>query len=208
MELLWIRWICAPAALVAALVALPATGTEPPPSRPIPPGPVCGDPELVGRPLPAIREAGGCGVDAAISLWFAKGVALEPPATLACDTARTLVDWLGQVAPVFAQQGADLAALTVVDAYSCRNRNRLKEGRLSEHALGRAIDIAGFRLADGTVVTVRDGWSAPEWWLTLRRAHRAGCGTFGTVLGPEANPQHADHLHLDLERRRSGSYCR
>jgi len=27
------------------------------------------------------------------------------------------------------------------------------------------------------------------------------------VLGPEANPLHADHLHLDAADRKSGPYC-
>ena len=85
---------------------------------------------------------------------------------------------------------------------------RDEHGELSEHALGNAIDIAGFRLGDGSIVTVREGWGSPEWGPTLRRLHRAGCGPFGTALGPEANPLHADHLHFDVETRRSGPYCR
>jgi hypothetical protein len=32
----------------------------------------------------------------------------------------------------------------------------------------------------------------------LRLAHDAACGAFMTVLGPEANAEHHDHLHLDM----------
>ena len=193
-----------------AVLAASAGGTEPRPRpRPVAAGEVCGDPALVGRPLPSIAGEGGCGVAAPVSLEVAAGVGLEPPATLACGAARALAAWLGSEGKArFAERGAELAALVVVDGYSCRNRNRAEEGELSEHALGGAIDVGGFRLGDGTVVGVLDGWASPEWGATLRGLHRDACGVFGTVLGPDANPLHADHLHFDVERRRSGAYCR
>ncbi|KAB2851153.1 MAG: extensin family protein [Hyphomicrobiaceae bacterium] len=40
----------------------------------------------------------------------------------------------------------------------------------------------------------------------LRRIHAQSCRLFGTVLGPEANEAHRNHLHLDLKARRRG-YC-
>ena len=42
----------------------------------------------------------------------------------------------------------------------------------------------------------------------LRAVHEGACKIFGTVLGPEANAAHRDHLHLDLVKRRSSAYCR
>ncbi len=41
----------------------------------------------------------------------------------------------------------------------------------------------------------------------LRAIHKAACGPFGTVLGPEANALHRDHFHLDLAPRKHASYC-
>jgi hypothetical protein len=41
----------------------------------------------------------------------------------------------------------------------------------------------------------------------LREIHEAACGTFGTVLGPEANEAHRDHFHLDMAKRRYKSFC-
>ena len=158
--------------------------------------------------MPAIAGESGCGVDAPVRLGSAAGVALEPPAVVACETGRAMIAWLkGAAIPVFADKGADLQALVVADAYSCRNRNRASKGKLSEHALGHAIDIGAFRLRDGRTVTVREGWSSPPWGATLRRLRDAGCGPFGTVLGPGSNPLHADHLHFDVEARRSGPWC-
>ncbi len=42
----------------------------------------------------------------------------------------------------------------------------------------------------------------------LRLAHQSGCKRFGTILGPEANHTHRNHFHIDLARRKLGSYCR
>jgi hypothetical protein len=41
----------------------------------------------------------------------------------------------------------------------------------------------------------------------LRRLHRGACGTFGTVLGPEANEAHRDHFHFDLAARKRNAFC-
>ncbi len=154
-------------------------------------------------PLAPIAD-GECGVAAPVALASAAGVALEPPATVSCAAAEALGDWLVAVKPAFP---AGLAAITVVDAYSCRNRNRAKDGKLSEHAFGNALDIAAFRRGDGSTVTVADGWKDGTDGPLLRRLHAAACGPFGTVLGPEANALHADHLHFDVATRRSGPYC-
>lgn len=173
-----------------------------------PEGAVCGDPTLRGVALAPIDGDGPCGVGEPVRLSAADGIALDPPATVDCTAARALSVWLrrGPVA-TFARQGAAVRGIVVVDAYSCRNRNRAASGKLSEHAFGRAIDIAGFELRDGRTVTVRDGWGAEDWAGPLRRIHDAGCGAFATVLGPEANALHVDHLHLDMAVRRSGPYC-
>ena len=212
----------------AALLVVPALAEAPPPSRPLagvqtfapppsrpPPNErselstaLCGDRGLRGEELPTIAEEGGCGVETPVRLESAAGVVLEPPAVLACETARALIAWLKDVAiPSFRDQGGGLQGLTVADAYSCRNRNRAAKGELSEHALGRAIDIGAFHLQDGSIVTVREGWNSPPWSKTLRDLHERSCGPFGTVLGPDSNPLHADHFHFDAEVRRSGPWC-
>ena len=41
----------------------------------------------------------------------------------------------------------------------------------------------------------------------LRDVHAGACRIFGTVLGPEANEAHRNHLHLDLARRRRRAFC-
>jgi hypothetical protein len=41
----------------------------------------------------------------------------------------------------------------------------------------------------------------------LRRIHGEACRIFGTVLGPEANDAHRNHLHFDLKDRKGKAYC-
>jgi hypothetical protein len=41
----------------------------------------------------------------------------------------------------------------------------------------------------------------------LRQIHAKACGTFGTVLGPEANEAHRNHFHVDMAKRRYRGYC-
>jgi hypothetical protein len=41
----------------------------------------------------------------------------------------------------------------------------------------------------------------------LRRLHTGACGTFGTVLGPDANEAHRNHFHFDLAQRKRSAFC-
>lgn len=102
--------------------------------------------------------------------------------------------------------------------------------RPSEHASGNALDIPAIRLEDGRRITVARGWgpirsdsraaqlerqeagrlpplldppvapaNTPEARF-LRRLRNEACDVFGTVLSPEYNAAHRDHLHLDGSR--------
>lgn len=48
--------------------------------------------------------------------------------------------------------------------------------------------------------------STPELQF-LTGLHAGACGIFSTVLGPETNRAHHDHMHLDLTPRRGSAYC-
>ena len=42
----------------------------------------------------------------------------------------------------------------------------------------------------------------------LREVHKKACGRFSTVLGPAADSYHRDHIHLDIQARKSGNaFC-
>ena len=172
-------------------------------------GQVCGDPSIQGTAIGLVNGAGACGIDAAVKLRSVAGVTLSPRATIDCRTARALKTWVERgVLPAVGSEGGGVSSLRVVSHYACRTRNNQPGGRLSEHAFGRAIDIAGIRLRDGTEMTLLTDWSSADDGAQLRQMWRAACGPFGTVLGPEANRFHRDHFHFDTARYRSGSYCR
>lgn len=87
-------------------------------------------------------------------------------------------------------------------SYSCRRLYGRSEGEFSEHATADAVDIAGFRLADGTRIRVVNDWSGngPK-AAFLHEVRDGACRLFSTVLSPDYNAAHRDHLHLDQAER-------
>jgi len=65
-------------------------------------------------------------------------------------------------------------------------------------------DIVG---GDARPLTDAGGEATAQKSLFLRKVHESACGIFTTVLGPEANEAHRNHLHLDLAQRRSSAFC-
>jgi hypothetical protein len=165
-------------------------------------------PGLIAEKRGEIEGPGGCGVKNALLVTEAAGVTLTEPALLTQGAAHTLNAWLATRAiPEIGKRGGGLSAVRIASHYSCRTRNSQKGARLSEHAAGRAIDISAFILADGSQITVEDGWRGDDGAL-LKRLHASACGPFGTVLGPNSDAHHHDHFHLDVADYRSGAYCR
>lgn len=118
-----------------------------------------------------------------------------------CGVASALPAWVESVdSYLMSRENTRIAELVVGTSYMCRNVNNGEGGNLSFHAFADALDVVGFKLEDGRFVTVEEGWGdalSPEGRL-LRFAHDSACANFTTVLGPEANALHHDHLHLDL----------
>jgi hypothetical protein len=173
-------------------------------------GAVCGDPDLQGDAVgPVSGGMRGCGIDRAVRLRSVSGVALSTPAKVDCGTARALKTWVEDgMRPAVGNRGGGVARIRVIASYACRTRNNQKGARVSEHGKGRALDIAGFGLRNGTEISVLHDWGQGREGRILRKMHRSACGPFGTVLGPEANRFHRDHFHFDTARYRSGRYCR
>jgi hypothetical protein len=131
-------------------------------------------------------------------------VAIRPTATLACPIVSVLDRWLADSVQPAAQRwfGARVVEIKQISAYSCRGMNGNPSAHISEHAFGNALDIAGFTLADGRRITVKDGWKGmPEEQGFLRDIQAAACQQFNTVLAPGSNVYHYDHIHVDLMRR-------
>jgi hypothetical protein len=87
-------------------------------------------------------------------------------------------------------------------SYSCRKV--AGTGRLSGHASANAVDISGFVLADGRRISVLRDWDNPSLQVRafLGSVRESACKRFGTVLTPNYNAAHRDHLHLEVSEGR------
>lgn len=172
-------------------------------------GSVCGDIDIQGKAVGRVNgKIKACGINDAVQITSVSGVKLSRPSTMDCSTAQALNKWVDKtVKPTFKRRGP-VVELQVAAHYACRTRNNRKGAKISEHGKGRAIDISGFRMADGEVVTVLNGWRKNPSKKQLTKVWRGACGPFGTVLGPNSDRYHRDHFHLDTARYRSGTYCR
>lgn len=173
-------------------------------------GAVCGNAAIQGEAIATIGTPGnGCGIANPVRVRSVGGVRLSMPARMDCQTAGALLQWVEQsVKPSLVRHGGGVAELHVMAGYACRTRNSRPGARLSEHAMGHAIDIGGMVLRDGTRVSVLDHWGRGWPGQALANMRRQACGTFGTVLGPGSDRYHSNHFHLDTARYRSGPYCR
>lgn len=172
-------------------------------------GQVCGDPDLQGDAVGYVPgQINGCGIKEAVRLRSVSGITVSQPSLMNCATAKALKKWTEKGAKrALSDTGGGLAHLRVAAHYACRTRNSQRGARISEHGKGRAIDISGFTLRDGTQLTVLNDWNSRH-GDALKSMHRAACGPFGTVLGPNSDRFHRDHFHFDTARHRDGAFCR
>jgi len=144
-------------------------------------------------------------------------VQLDSVATLDCPMIAALNTWIAEVVQPDAQArfGQPVVQIDTMGSYSCRAINGQAGGHISEHAFGNAIDIAGFRLADGRRITVVHDWTLgdEQSQAFLHDVHAGACNTFTTVLGPGYNIFHYNHIHVDLAMHGGSSrgqrhYCK
>jgi hypothetical protein len=137
------------------------------------------DHEVVHRPIsPVSAPDTRCQVDTAVRVSRVE-VGLNHPAVMSCALASRLDDFEREVVQpmAVAELGHRVVRINHLGSFSCRAVSGTS--RLSEHATGRAIDVAGFRLSDGSTVSVEHDWneSGPK-RLFLRRLARRACRIF------------------------------
>jgi hypothetical protein len=150
---------------------------------------------------------GICTVRNAYRLNAMPGVSLSQPAIVNCAVANGFNSWLTQVAQPAAQSSynSPITGIDIAASYACRPRNGVRGAKLSEHGFGNALDVSGFTFANGQHVSVATDYYSSAF---LKRVRTDACGIFHTVLGPGSDSSHRDHLHFDLEERRSGqNFC-
>jgi hypothetical protein len=163
------------------------------------------------------RSAGpSCGYRNAVR--FVRGGAMTlawRPADLgvSCPVAAALALWEWHVVQPAAigHFGVRVAAVDHFGSYSCRRLYGRSEGGWSEHASANAVDVAGFRLEDGRRITVAGDWrDRGAKGRFLEEVRDGACRLFATVLSPDYNAAHRDHLHLDQAERGAAGWrgCR
>ena len=158
------------------------------------------------QPLPRLGPLRDPSVTGAVK------TAVKPAATLACPMISALDQWITEAVQPAAIKWfrQPVVEIKQISAYACRGMVGSASAHMSEHAFGNALDIAGFVLADGHTISVKNGWDGtPEETGFLHDVQLAACERFTTVLAPGYNVYHYDHIHLDLMRRASGrSACK
>ena len=155
-------------------------------------------------PLPPRRDSAQCGYADAVRL-NAREIAWRPADLgMACPVAAALVVWEREVVQAAAQRhfGRRVTGIDHFGAYNCRRMYGREDGAWSEHASANAFDIAAFRLVDGTRIAVVSDWADPgAKGRFLRDVRDGACPLFATVLSPDYNEAHRDHLHVDQAGR-------
>lgn len=160
--------------------------------------------------LPDRDYGAGCAIQGAVQL-VDIGVPVTGIKAVRCGQARAFTGWIRNgVAPAAWQiLGSELARVDTMGSYACRNVVGSGRGpaRRSGHATANAIDFAGVVLKDGRRISILRDWNAPDPDVRrfVRTLHASACKRFGTVLSPDYNAAHRDHLHLEDDQAR---FCR
>lgn len=162
--------------------------------------------------MPARKGPGACGYDWAVLRSAVPGepgwMGETPPTS--CAVAAALVWWEKTVLAPAARKhlGERVTGVRHFGSYGCRTIGARSGGQLSEHAFANAIDVAGFRLASGREISVWKDWNgSPRDQAFLREVRNGACALFGTVLSPDYDAAHANHLHFD-QMVRNQPFCR
>lgn len=159
--------------------------------------------------LPDRQFGPGCGIVGTVKL-LDIGVPTANLGAVRCGEARAYAGWArNAVAPAAYQMlGSELAKIESMGSYACRNVvGSAGPARRSGHAIANAIDIGGFVLKDGRRVSILNDWTSPDPQTRafLRTIRDSACKRFGTVLSPDYNAAHRNHLHLEDDGAR---FCR
>ena len=143
------------------------------------------------------RESGFCSTRDTVR---AAGRLAPVAPVMTCPLALSYALWERQVLAPAAREIMDSRLIRVdhYGTYACRTIYGRSGERPSGHARAAALDVAGFRFADGRRATVAADFRADSAEGRFVRTARGGaCRVFGTVLSPDYNAAHRDHLHLE-----------
>jgi hypothetical protein len=151
---------------------------------------------------PGTRAA--CAIADPVRVEATGAVAWPRPPVIDCRLAAALGRFAREAIQPAARRelGQEVVRLHHLGAWDCRRRTG-SLFRMSEHARGNAIDLAGFELADGSIVRVEEDWDEGRRGRFLRAVATRACVYFSVVLTPETDRHHQDHFHLDTGPHRA-----
>ncbi|MGK8581243.1 extensin family protein [Klebsiella pneumoniae] len=154
---------------------------------------------------PVADSEGSCPLRNVVRVANFGSVQLSSSFLASCPLALSSALYIEQQAKPLTRQlmASDLRQIDHLGSFACRNIYHRQQARRSEHATADALDVSGFRLADGRRVSVLQGWrsetSRP--WLAVLLS--SSCHYFGNALGPD-NAAHANHFHFGM---RGQGFC-
>jgi hypothetical protein len=200
---------------IAGLLLLLAGCAPRPVSLPTVPQPLAGD-QCIGeldslgatfRQVESPVAPHPCGVDDAIMLKAAP-VPLAHPVLMGCELGLRVTRWQAEAVQEEAHRYLGQPVIGAIDpliGYACRQEIGSKRNYVSQHGYGRALDIGGWRLGNGTTVSVARDWHdrGPRGRF-LHAVALDACKYFSVVLTPDVNAAHRSHFHFDIGEYR---YC-
>lgn len=158
------------------------------------------DDALRYSPLADYTPVESCPLENVVRL-EASGVAFNQPFVASCPLALAWVMFERHALQPSAESflGTQVRQVDHVGSFACRNVYGRESGRRSEHATAEALDVTGFRLANGERITLFEDWGndGPA-GAFLRDIRDDACDFFGNTLGPDYNAAHADHFHFGM----------
>lgn len=149
----------------------------------------------------ASRSSGFCDIRDAVNVQSGLATLVPAGAAMTCRQALAVSIWERQVVQTAALAifGEPVVKIDHYGTYACRRMYGNEDAPVSEHARANALDVAAFRLADGTGISVVNDWDdAGAKGQFLRQVRDGACKVFRTTLGPDYNAAHRDHFHLDM----------
>ncbi len=153
---------------------------------------------ITSQPVP--DSAGECPLTNVVRVRDFGAVKLSSSFLASCPLALSSALYVEQQAAPLTERlmMSRLTRIEHLGSFACRNIYHRPDARRSEHASAQALDISGFRLADGRHFTVLRGWRQEESAPWLRALLSVSCQYYGNGLGPDYNAAHANHFHLGM----------
>jgi hypothetical protein len=157
------------------------------------------------RPPRPVNGPDWCGINAGVRLTRIGSAALDNAPPLSCSMARALAEWQINAVQPLAQQilGSEVRRILQFGTYNCRAIRGNQVGFASQHSFVNALDVGGFKLANGQTISILHDWDAGSSKAQqarstfLHQVSAQACDHFSVMLSPDYNALHRDHLHLD-----------